>query len=150
MTDGKSIVINANETVTESTGKSMEQWLLRIVVMYLLFGDKAMGMVWLAYVLIPDGFTLKKVTKAQQVAVDEYFGRERKGSYIEGFLSNANTPLVVGGLVTAFFGVKLAEDIIEDLENRLGALSDDVKQGIKDTVNTVSYTHLTLPTICSV
>jgi len=89
----------------------------------------------LAYVLIPDGFTLKKVTKAQQVAVDEYFGRERKGSYIEGFLSNTNTPLVVGGLVTAFFGVKLAEDIIEDLENRLGALSDDVKQGIKDTVN---------------
>jgi hypothetical protein len=88
-----------------------------------------------AYVLIPDGFTLKKVTKAQQVAVDEYFGRERKGSYIEGFLSNTNTPLVVGGLVTAFFGVKLAEDIIEDLENRLGALSDDVKQGIKDTVN---------------
>ena len=47
MTDGssKSIVINANETVTESTGKSMEQWLLRIVVMYLLFGDKAMGMI---------------------------------------------------------------------------------------------------------
>ena len=89
----------------------------------------------MAYVLIPDGFTLKKVTKAQQVAVDEYFGRERKGSYIEGFLSNTNTPLVVGGLVTAFFGVKLAEDIIEDLENRLGALSDDVKQGIKDTVN---------------
>lgn len=43
--NGKSIVINANETVTESTGKSMEQWLLRIVVMYLLFGDKAIGMV---------------------------------------------------------------------------------------------------------
>jgi hypothetical protein len=42
---GKSIVINANETVTESTGKSMEQWLLRLVVMYLLFGDQAIGMI---------------------------------------------------------------------------------------------------------
>jgi hypothetical protein len=41
----KSTVINVNESVQESTGKSMEQWLLRIVVMYLLFGDKAMGMI---------------------------------------------------------------------------------------------------------
>ena len=41
----KSTVINVNESVTEQTGKSMEQWLLRIVVMYLLFGDKAMGMI---------------------------------------------------------------------------------------------------------
>jgi hypothetical protein len=45
MSDGKSIVINANETVTESTGKSMEQWLLRLVVMYLLFGEQAIGMI---------------------------------------------------------------------------------------------------------
>jgi hypothetical protein len=131
MTDGKSIVINANETVTESTGKSMEQWLLRIVVMYLLFGDKAMGMVWVPYALIPNGYTLKKVTKLQKEAVNA----KRRHDDVVALLNNPNTPLVVGGLVTAFFGVKLAEDIIEDLENRLGALSDDVKQGIKETVN---------------
>jgi hypothetical protein len=41
----KSTVINVNEQVSETTGKSMEQWLLRIVVLYLLFGDKAMGMI---------------------------------------------------------------------------------------------------------
>ena len=41
----KSTVINVNESVTESTGKSMEQWLLRIVVLYLLFGDNALGMI---------------------------------------------------------------------------------------------------------
>jgi len=41
----KSTVINVNESITETTGKNMEQWLLRIVVMYLLFGDKAMGMI---------------------------------------------------------------------------------------------------------
>ena len=43
--------------------------------------------------------------------------------------------MVIGGLITAFFGVKLAEDIIADLESRLGALSEDVKEGIRDTVN---------------
>ena len=41
----KSTVINVNESIQETTGKNMEQWLLRIVVLYLLFGDKAMGMI---------------------------------------------------------------------------------------------------------
>ena len=39
------------------------------------------------------------------------------------------------GFDNRIFGVKLAEDIIADLESRLGALSDDVKEGIRDTVN---------------
>jgi hypothetical protein len=41
----KSTVINVNESITETTGKTTEQWLLRLVVLYLLFGDKAQGMV---------------------------------------------------------------------------------------------------------
>ncbi len=41
----KSTVINVNESVTESTGKSVEQWLLRIVVLYLLFGENAVGLI---------------------------------------------------------------------------------------------------------
>tara|TARA_R100001594_G_scaffold67823_1_gene102113 strand:- start:1505 stop:1867 length:363 start_codon:yes stop_codon:yes gene_type:complete len=83
------------------------------------------------YALIPDGYSLKKVTKLQKEAVNA----KRRHDDVVALLNNPNTPLVVGGLVTAFFGVKLAEDIILDLESRLGALSDDVKQGIKDTVN---------------
>ena len=85
----------------------------------------------MAYVIIPDGFTLKKVTKQQEQAVNAYFRHENTNT----LLDNVNTPLVVGGLVTAFFGVKLADSIIADLENRLGALSEDVKQGIKDTID---------------
>jgi hypothetical protein len=85
----------------------------------------------MAYVLIPDGFTLKKVTKAQEQAVNA----KRRHDNVQAFIENENTPLVVGGLITAFVGVKLAEDIIADLESRLGALSDDVKEGIRDTVN---------------
>jgi|TARA_R110000824_G_scaffold127121_1_gene287114 hypothetical protein len=41
----KSIVINANESITQTTGKTTEQWLLRIIVLYLLFGEKAQGMI---------------------------------------------------------------------------------------------------------
>jgi len=85
----------------------------------------------MAYVLIPDGHKLEKATKLQVDAVSS----KRRHDDIVALLANPNTPLVLGGLVTAFFGVKLAESIIEDLENRLGVLSEDVKQGIKDTVD---------------
>ena len=83
------------------------------------------------YALIPDGYTLKKVTPLQEAAVNS----KRRHDDIVALLENSNTPLVVGGLITAFFGVKLAEDIITDIEGRLGALSDDVKEGIRETVN---------------
>ena len=84
----------------------------------------------MAYALIPDGYSLKKVTKLQEQAVNA----KRRHDDTVALLNNVNTPLVIGGLITAFFGVKLAEDIIADLESRLGALSEDVKQGIRDTV----------------
>ena len=83
------------------------------------------------YALIPEGFTLKKVTKAQEEAVKA----KRRHDDTVALLNNANTPLVDGGLITAFFGVKLADDIITDIETRLGALSEDVKEGIRETVN---------------
>ena len=85
----------------------------------------------MAYALIPDGYSLKKVTKLQEQAVSA----KRRHDDVEHLLANPNTPLVIGGLVTAFFGVKLADSIIKDLESRLGGLSDDVKQGIRETVN---------------
>ena len=85
----------------------------------------------MAYAIIPDGYTLQKVNKAEKAAVDAYFRHEDTKT----LLGNINTPLVVGGLITAFFGVKLAEDIITDLESRVGKLSEDVKQGIKDTID---------------
>jgi hypothetical protein len=40
----KSTVINVNESVTQNTGKSIEQLILRIVVLY-LFGTEHMGMI---------------------------------------------------------------------------------------------------------
>ena len=83
------------------------------------------------YVLIPEGHKLEKATKLQIDAVSS----KRRHDDVVALLANPNTPLVIGGLITAFFGVKLAEDIISDIESRVGKLSDDVKQGIKDTVD---------------
>jgi len=85
----------------------------------------------MAYALIRAGYALKEVTKLQQQAVSA----ERKHSNIEALLANPNTPIVIGGLVAGFLGVRLADAIIEDLEKRVGKLADDVKQRIRDTVD---------------
>jgi len=83
----------------------------------------------MAYTLIPEGFTLKQVSKAEKGAVDEYFGRERRGTYFEGLLSNPNTPLVLAAsatpLILAFIlnslkeeGISITEEIWENVVDR--------------------------------
>ena len=84
----------------------------------------------MAYALIPEGFKLEKVTKAQADAVSS----KRRHDDVVALLNNSNTPLVVGGLVTAFFGAKLAGDIISDLEAKGIAVTDQVKDAITDTI----------------
>lgn len=82
----------------------------------------------MAYVLIPDGFTLKKVTKAEKDAVDEYFGRERKGSYIEGFLSNENTPLLIGASALALSLPVLIPALLQAQEDALNITLTDTQK----------------------
>jgi hypothetical protein len=53
----------------------------------------------MAYTLIPEGFTLKKVSRAEKDAVDEYFGRERRGNYFSELLSNPTGPPLVAGVI---------------------------------------------------
>ena len=64
----------------------------------------------MAYSLIPEGFTLKKVTKAEKDAVDEYFGRERRGTYFEGLLSNPALPSAIALITTGIIAKQLSED----------------------------------------
>jgi len=45
------------------------------------------------YALIPDGYSLKQVTKLQKQAVNE----KRRHDDVVTFLSNPNTPLLIGG-----------------------------------------------------
>ena len=46
----------------------------------------------MAYALIPDGFTLKKVTKAQEQAVSAH----RRHENVKTFIENENAPLLIG------------------------------------------------------
>ena len=64
----------------------------------------------MVYTLIPEGFTLKKVSKAEKDAVDEYFGRERRGTYFEGLLNNPAIPSAIALIITASIAKQLAED----------------------------------------
>jgi len=85
----------------------------------------------MAYEAVPDDVEIQKLTALERDALSRYKIHEN----INVFLANENVPVVIGGFIAGYFGIKLAEDIIIDLENRLGKLSDDVKQGIKDTVS---------------
>jgi len=82
------------------------------------------------YALIPDGYTLKKVTPLQEAAINS----KRRHDDVVALLENSNTPLVVAGLVTAFFAAKTAGNIISDLEEKGVALTDQAKDAITDTV----------------
>ena len=64
----------------------------------------------MAYSLIPEGFTLKKVSSAEKDAVDEYFGRQRRGTYFEGLLSNPALPSAIALITTGIIAKQLAED----------------------------------------
>jgi hypothetical protein len=83
------------------------------------------------YEAVPIDVELQKVTAAERDALSRYKIHEN----INTFLANENVPTVIGGFIAGYFGVKLAEDIIADIESRVGKLSEDVKQGIKDTVD---------------
>ena len=86
------------------------------------------------FALIQDGYSLKKVTKLQKEAVDA----KRRHDDVVALLNNPSTPIIVGGAVATFFGVRFASDVITDLENKGVALTDDVKQKIRDTVDKVN------------
>jgi len=93
------------------------------------------------YALIPDGYTLKSVTKLQKQALTE----KRRHDDVVALLNNENTPLVLGGLVAGFFAVQTSKSVITELEGLLGELSDDVKGAIETGVAKVEKELITDP-----
>ena len=84
----------------------------------------------MAYALIPDGYSLKKVTKLQEQAVNA----KRRHDDVVALLENENTPLVFGGLIAGFLAARTAASIIDDLEAQGMALTDQAKEAITDAV----------------
>jgi hypothetical protein len=100
----------------------------------------------MAYALIPDGFTLKKVTKLQKRAIEE----KRTHDDTIAILNNPNTPLVAGATALiaggAVFGPKIIDDIIRKLEDAGQIIADDLKaelkEGSKDIITTAALAPL--------
>jgi len=49
--------------------------------------------------LIPDGFTLKKVTKLEEESLKSHFGRERRKEYITTLLANPTGPPLLAAII---------------------------------------------------
>ena len=77
----------------------------------------------MAYALIPDGYTLKKVTKLQKQAVNE----KRRHDDVVALLNNENTPLVVGGAIVTILSGVFVKQIVEDYNLD----EDQVKETLK-------------------
>ena len=41
----KTSIINISEDMKSKSGKDMEQWILRVAVLYILFGEHAIGLI---------------------------------------------------------------------------------------------------------
>ena len=83
------------------------------------------------YALIPDGYTLKKVTAAQLDAVSA----KRSHEDFIAILSNPATMQVVGTAGLALATAHYLPMFLEKLEEKVGSLSDDFKEGVNETVN---------------
>ena len=75
------------------------------------------------FALIPDGFSLVKVTKAQEKAVSD----KRRHDDVLAILNNDSTPLLVAGVITALLIPSVAEQISADT----GAAVDVVTESVK-------------------
>ena len=79
------------------------------------------------YALIPDGYSLKKVTKLQQQAVNE----KRRHDDVIALLSNENIPLVVGGVGLLAATPLLVDWILGLLDEQNVTVTDTQKEAIK-------------------
>jgi len=83
------------------------------------------------YALIPDGYTLKKVTAAQLEAVSA----KRSHEDFMAILSNPGTAQLVGTAGLALATAHFLPLFLEKLEEKVGDLTDDFKEGVNETVN---------------
>ena len=82
------------------------------------------------FALIPDGYSLKKVTKLQKQAINE----KRRHEDVLALLENSQTPLVVAGIVTAFLAGRAADSLIDDIKATGESLTEKGEQAIRDSL----------------
>jgi len=93
------------------------------------------------FALIPDGFSLKKVTKLQKQAINS----QRRHDNVMAILENSQTPLVVAGIVTAFLAGRAADSLIDDLKEKGESLTTKGEQAIRDSLAVAEKELITDP-----
>ena len=93
------------------------------------------------YALIPDGYSLKKVTKLQKQTVSD----KRRHDNVMAILENNQTPLVVAGIVTAFLAGRAADSIIDDIKATGESLTEKGEQAIRNSVAVAEKEFITDP-----
>ena len=91
----------------------------------------------MAYALVPDGFSIKKVTKAQKEAVSQYYNAESTKAFFEGPASGdlvkavavVVTPIVLAALAKQGFEItaELAESLTGKISEGIGGVIPDLK-----------------------
>lgn len=95
----------------------------------------------MAYALIPDGFTLKKVSKPEQNAVDDYFGRERRSDYLDKLIQNPQIITIIAGIAT---GAVLAKTLTQLELPEIGPITTE-KILTKYNENILLFNPITAP-----
>ena len=93
------------------------------------------------FALIPDGYSLKKVTKLQKQAINS----KRRHDNVMAILENSQTPLVVAGIVTAFLAGRAADSIIDDIKETTGAITSGTEKAIRDSLAVAEKELITDP-----
>jgi hypothetical protein len=83
------------------------------------------------YALIPDGYSLKQVTKLQKKAVDD----KRRHDNVVAFLSNDGTPALIGGGALLALTPFLIDAFKTSLEGEGIVLTDEQKSNIQTAFN---------------
>ena len=89
------------------------------------------------YALIPDGYSLKKVTKLQKQAVNQ----KQRHDNVEAFVSNPGAPLLIGGVVftgllSGIVAAIITELDLPDTDEVRERLDIAAKAGIKGAAGT--------------
>jgi len=79
------------------------------------------------YALVPDGFTLKKVSKGEEEAIKDH----RRHEDIKTFLSNETTPILIGGAALAALTPIVLSYFLKLLEEQNITITDQQKEALK-------------------
>ena len=82
------------------------------------------------FALIPDGFTLQKVTAAQERAVKS----KRRQDDLIALINNPQTVAVIGTIIGGTLVATQVDDIVNSLKESGVQISDDVVQATKEKV----------------